>query len=390
MKAFAVTVFLFAAIACPLVAQELEPIESALQFHDPYASGAVGPHHMVIAHVSGVIVQSRTGGETVSLTNREFWDDPDLSVTLDRPDVAYDATADRWVMTLEGDRLAVSESGDPTAGWRRYRIGIGGLIRVVSSDLALTADTVVVASDIRNDNPLVMFPTPTTTYVFTVQKTDLYALPATLRMTMHVPLEDDRILTPMAGESDVEYLIDGTEGPLLFNRVDTITGPWMVIPLPIPWSFATFNPDIAVERNGFIHFAVAQAVMAGRWSILWGRLDPQTRQIETGTIDDPTGLWSHEPPSLAVNDRGVMVIAFTTVSTTTRKPAAAYVIRDAFGQVTAPILLRDQDGSPLLARVETVVVDPADDSVFWMLISADGLPWLKIDTGASRRRTVRK
>jgi hypothetical protein len=128
--------------------------------------------------------------------------------------------------------------------------------------------------------------------------------------------------------------------------------------------------EAAVYRDGWL-YAVHRIGYSTRTTdsnaLLWWKVDPDgLRPAETGLIDGTGVLYAY--PSIAVNRRGEMLIAFNTFSATTY-PSAAYVFRDARGRTSNVAKLRDGDSSTTVTDrwgdYTTVVVDPANDRDFW-------------------------
>jgi hypothetical protein len=171
----------------------------------------------------------------------------------------------------------------------------------------------------------------------------------------------------------------------------------MVVP-PLPLSGQQNVIDTAVEKNGWIYFAKTVQLIPPRVAIVWGGFHPESGAFESGVIL-PKVFGAYLHPSLAVNERGVMVIGFS-MDSPSMPWSAGYVVRDPSGTVSEPVVIAVGDAVPvqtpgIFGRYTSTVVDPTDESVFWtvQMRAKDGgweTVWAKIETASSRRRTVRK
>jgi hypothetical protein len=94
----------------------------------PDNSGAVGPDHVVSFTNAEVIVHDKRTGKVVrQMTQTEFWRAANLKFdlpVLDDPRLLYDPLSGRWFAVIAELKkesvgyLAVSESSDPTRGWK--------------------------------------------------------------------------------------------------------------------------------------------------------------------------------------------------------------------------------------------------------------------------------
>ena len=365
-------IVLFLVLSLPAAAEKSDAITSEVVLTFPAAtgasgpvnaSGAVGPHHVVSASRSGVVIQNRSGAVLASYTLQQFFELPAPAQDGLRPRVVYGATADRWIAVAHSRRLAVSQSGDPAGEWRRYSLSTTVGVAGDYSNLVLTDDLIVIAADDAG-NPFDFFSRPAT-LITTVKKSDLYAMPATLPIQWHAPADGDRLLVPVAGESNVTYLLDYTER-LLLNRLDTIAQPWMVVP-HLPLFGRRELIETAVEKNGWIYLAKTLQLIPPRVAIVWGRFHPETGAVESGVIlPEIFGAYLH--PSLAVNDRGVMVIGFS-MDSPAMPWSAGYIVRDPSGTVSEPVIIAEGDSVPVqtpasFGRYTATVVDPITDSPF--------------------------
>jgi hypothetical protein len=373
------------------------------------ASGAVGPNHVVGAYNSGLVVHDRQGHVLASLTLPQFWASSvgNTGFIYD-PRIAYDTTADRWIVISIYDERAVyvafSETGDPTAAWRRYSVAVND---VDFSQLALTRDTVMIGTNVGFEQQGV---------ILTVQKEALYAAPPSLTL-QRLDFFGGSDIVPVPSESSTtEYFVTSGGSQILFKSIDTIGQSWRVVTAPTNWQGPSWElpqpgagpldagiPTIAaaMESGGSIYVTMTRtAPGASRQSIVWCKFDPVTLESEWGSVSDPAGAVAYAYPSLAVNRGGAMLIGFGSFSST-QYASSNYVYRDFLGRVSTVGHIRT--GSSTFTATErwgdytTTVVDPRDQNAFWsvQMHAAKGTwvtTWAKIEAVPSigRRRTVRK
>ena len=64
----------------------------------PDAEGAIGPHHLMEALNSQVVIQDRSGNVMSAITNWTFWSSLDVTESFDAH-VLYDPYAQRWIFS---------------------------------------------------------------------------------------------------------------------------------------------------------------------------------------------------------------------------------------------------------------------------------------------------
>jgi hypothetical protein len=99
---------------------------------NPDNTGGVGPGHVVDSTDAHVVIHDKATGRVLKqMTQTEFWQNakPGFTIkTLNDPRLTYDPLAERWYMVAQAQHetpygfLAVSESADPTKGWRGVRL----------------------------------------------------------------------------------------------------------------------------------------------------------------------------------------------------------------------------------------------------------------------------
>lgn len=99
---------------------------------NPDNTGGVGPNHVVDCTDANIVIHDKATGKVLRrMTQTEFWNkaNPDFTLpTLNDPRLTYDPLAERWYTVVQAQHatpygfLAVSESSDPTQGWRGVRL----------------------------------------------------------------------------------------------------------------------------------------------------------------------------------------------------------------------------------------------------------------------------
>ena len=99
---------------------------------NPDNTGGVGPSHVVDCTDANVLIHDKKTGEVLQrLTQTEFWKRAQPGFTLPKlndPRMTYDPIAGRWYAVAQAQSgppygfLSVSESMDPTRGWKGVRL----------------------------------------------------------------------------------------------------------------------------------------------------------------------------------------------------------------------------------------------------------------------------
>ncbi|HVG22809.1 MAG TPA: hypothetical protein VND45_01535 [Thermoanaerobaculia bacterium] len=373
------------------------PSESSSLIAPPDAAGAVGPHHVVAAYNTGIVVQDRNGAVLQKTVLARFWGSIADPGAFYDPRVVYDAKYDRWVvMSILDERqvmLAISESGDPTGAWRRYSIDE----RYADfSQLVLTGDSIVLGT--------IYWPAPHSIF-FVIPREETYAHPEQLHV-VRVPI-DGTIATPVATESNDEIIVTAGEAELSWRTLDP-SSTWQTARAPEQWMFAERRlpqqggyplegssgiVENAVEHNGWIYAVMTRRLNSTRNAVLWCRVSRATNDSEWGAVTNPDASYGY--PSIAVNRAGAMVIGFGVFSWFFYA-SSGYVYRSPFGVTTPPQTLVEGDATAIAGDrwgdYTTTVVDPVDGS-FWtlQLHARKGVfwetAWGHVD-GAGRRRAV--
>jgi hypothetical protein len=379
------------------------------------AAGAVGPRHVVALTNAGIVVQDRAGSTIAKASLAQFWSDPALpgSQSYD-PRILYDAKSDRWIAVSLFDvgfksstlLLGVSQSGDPAGLWDRYRIPVNAP-RDAAADftrLGMSADRILITANVRAD-----------TYVWTAMKSQLYAGTADVAkrqvagLTDLQPVTDDTSQTAFLignGDSNLElYRLGFTAETLGVFRRDGWSSPGDPEIAPqlgsgIPMDVGDTVVQAAVGRGG-IAWAVHPIVLydpAPRSAIRWWKVALDGSHADSGTIDDPTGAQWYGFPSVAVNRDGGALIGYCVYRTDIH-PSIGYAYVDRNGAASAPAIARYGDYVPAQPRwgdYTTTMVDPANDSDFWIIAPFAGSSmwstwWtqVRVQTQPARGRAVR-
>jgi hypothetical protein len=366
------------------------------------AGGAAGPNHLLHTSNASVMVHDRAGNVVSNVTLAQFWHDPAFpDGALYDSRVAYDAGVNRWIIVTLYDLgntqkstllVGVSDGGDPSKGWRRYRYIVDPLDLSVAdyTRLALTRDAIVVTANI--------FPDANSSAVYMIQKSDLYAGPPSLAVTVQgSPVFD---LVPVEGRDDTAeiYFAEEASGSLRIHRW-TGGGPLASVrfvqpPLGTnttgvtnvcPQLGSTFRIDCAdifatngVLRNGVIWVAGQEYLSTPiRASVLWWRVPIVSGgPADAGVVDDPTGQTMCAFPSIAVNRFGAALIAFSLFNAS-RYVSAGYSYIDPQNHFSAPAVLKDGEGvyhNSRWADFSSTVVDPANDTDFWTVQTYPKIP----------------
>lgn len=355
------------------------------------AGGAVSTKYLLSVSNASVMVQDRAGATLSNLTLASFWHDAAFTDgALYDSRVSYDDAADRWVICTLYDvalkkatvLIAVSDGGDPTGGWHRYRFIVdpNDFEEVDLTRMALTRDFIMITANIYNSN--------VSSDAYVIRKSDAYALPATLPVAQRrtpfidlVPVDgrDDAVPYFVVPSIDVDLSVYTLSGAV-FANVANPNAPALDITSGLTGGIApqlgsSVKIDCgpiyvtnAVLRNGTIWVASQPYPTTPlRSSVLWWRITlGSPARVDNGFIDDPTGAIMYAFPSIAVNKYGAALIGYSVFSASTY-PSAGYSYVDPQNNLSTPALLKSGDSFYRNARwadFSTTVVD-ANDVDFW-------------------------
>jgi hypothetical protein len=362
------------------------------------AAGAVSANYLLSASNASIVVQDRSGASLLSVALGQFWHDPAFEggFVYDSR-VAYDAAADRWVIVTLYDvsmlkstiLIAVSDGGDPTRGWQRfrYRVDPSDFEAADLTRLALTRDSIVITTNIYDDG----FFDSRGANLYVIKKSAAYGgvteLPITVTRT---PFFD---LVPADSDTSTAYLLVENFGSATIYSYNADTRALTTvgrIDSPIVNVSDGFDSELgeqlgsslrldcgviyihnAVARNGVV-WASGQLFTSSpsRSTVVWWRAKLGTPIIgDGGVIEDATGKTMYAFPSIAVNRNGAVLLGYSVFSSTAY-PSAGYSYVDASGRLSAPAILKAGEGAygnERWADFSATVVDPMNDTDFWTM-----------------------
>jgi hypothetical protein len=385
------------------------------------AAGAVSNKYLLHASNASILTQDRAGAILSNITLASFWHDPAyVDGSLYDSRVLYDAVADRWILCTLYDvglskstlLIAVSDGGNPSLGWHRYRFVVDpdDVLEADYTRMAMTRDSIVVTSNI--------FSGPSEfADVFIIRKNDAYAGAPTLPISQTqangfdlVPVDDREDALPylilQSGTADLSIYsfkggsltsVGNANAPAL-NFQNLSFAP---IGLQLGSNFKMDCGDLflgnALLRNGTL-WVVTQTLRDSpvRSLILWWRIAMSTPlRVDTGIIEDATGASMYAFPSIAVNGFGAALIGYAVFNASIY-PGAGYSYISPSNNLSTPALLKVGDAVSRRSRwgdFSTTIVD-ANDADFWTIqtySAANGLWatwWSKVDMPPSRRRAA--
>lgn len=351
------------------------------------AGGAVGPQHVVSAFNSGIIVYDRSGKRLSSVSLFQFWSDPAIfSGIYYDPRLIYDAGANRWFLAALYDRnlknsqvvIGVSDTGDPTGSWSRYRITVDPQQNILSDDftqLGMTSDRFVISANGSSGG----------SDFYAVTKAEAYTTLKTYKHAASIAT-DVMPVTFVDNSTNVAYMLTAPgDGFIDLLRLDDTvsrvrsfsTAPWAypinteIAPQLFGGRMDVGEPTVAAAtgRGGvvwMVHSIVSNTAPVHS-GIRWWRIPIGATNAETGTIDDPSGVTFYGFPSIAANRLGGALISYSLYAPD-RFPTAAYAYRDPSGVMSTSGILKEGENSPRVTRwgdYTTTVVDPVNDLDFW-------------------------
>jgi hypothetical protein len=426
--------------------QSLPPVNSFAAVADngtvipPDAEGAIGPHHLMEALNSQVVIQDRSGNVLSAITNWTFWSSLGVTESFDAH-VLYDPYAQRWIFSsAAGEKssngavlIGVSQTSDPTAGWNIYRINLGSSVNWVDyPTLGFNKNWIVVQANIFTvaGNNFV------NSMIWAFDKADLYA-GGTGKYTVLTPANGFTQVpaTTMDPNLSTMYLLEQSSSGSGKLRIDTITGPvgsevlTSGVAYPTgPSAWQEFSPVInfapqlgssenidtedgriqsCVYRNGSLwasHTVYLPATgTPTRTAAQWWQINMSASALgqvqQFGRIDDPTGANFYAFPTLAVNQYGDVMLGYTHFGTGIY-PSGAYSMRlasDPPNTMESEVMLKAGEasyfkdfgtGENRWGDFTATVVDPVDDTSMWTIQEYAGLSnmwgtwWGSITPGA--------
>ena len=381
------------------------------------ASGAAGPQHVVSAFNSGLMVYDRNGHQLSALSLAQFWSDPSITsgIYYD-PRIIYDAAANRWFIAALYDRnlknstvvIGVSDGGDPSGSWARYRITVDPQnVRVADfTRLGMTADRFIITANASDGG----------SEFWSMTKAEAYTTLKTAKHTFSIHTDFQPVTFVDNSTTTAFMLTNGGAGYADLWRLDD-TPTFIASFFTNPWD-EPFNTEIAptgaggrmdmgettmqaaVGRAGMIWAVHAYVTLTApvHSGLRWWRIPTSGASADTGTIDDPTANTFYGFPSIAVNRLGGALISYALFRTD-HFPTAGYSYLDPSGAMSATGVLKEGEAVPRVTRwgdYTASVVDPANDTDFWSVQPYGnnqfwGAWWgrITIPVGPARVRAVR-
>ena len=427
--------------------QSLAPVNSFAAIGDngtvipPDTEGAVGPHHLMEALNSQVVIQDRSGKILSAITNWTFWAALGVTQSFDAH-ILYDPYAQRWIFSSAAGEnsstaavlIGVSQTNDPTAGWNIYKVNLGSSVNWIDyPTLGFNKNWIVVQANIFTiaGNSFV------NSKIWAFDKADLYA-GGTGKYTALTPTSGFTQVpaTTMDPDLSTMYLLEQSSSGSGKLRVDTITGAvgsevltsGVAFPIgPTAWQafspVANFAPQLGsseniatedgriqscVYRNGSLwasHTVYLPATgTPTRTAAQWWQIDMSLAGFghvqQFGRIDDPSGANFYAYPSLAVNRNGDVMLGYTHFGAGIYASGAysIHLASDAPNTMESEVMLKAGEapyfkdfgtGVNRWGDFTATVVDPTDDTSMWTIQEYAGQNnmwgtwWGSITPGAS-------
>jgi hypothetical protein len=405
--------------------QSLPPVNSFAAVADngtvipPDAEGAIGPHHLMEALNSQVVIQDRSGNILSAITNWTFWSALGATESFDAH-VLYDPYAERWIFSsAAGEKsstssilIAVSQTSDPTAGWNIYKVNLGSSVNWVDYPaLGFNKNWIVVQANIFTiaGNNFV------NSMIWAFDKAGLYA-GGTGKYTVLTPTNGFTQVpaTTMDPNLSTMYLLEQSSSGSGKLRIDTITGPvgsevlTSGVAYPTgPSAWQDFSPVInfapqlgssenidtedgriqsCVYRNGSLwasHTVYLPATgTPTRTAAQWWQINMSASALgqvqQFGRIDDPTAANFYAFPTLAVNKYGDVMLGYTHFGTGIYASGAysMHLASDPPNTMESEVMLKAGEasyfkdfgtGENRWGDFTATVVDPVDDTSMWTI-----------------------
>jgi hypothetical protein len=401
-------------------------------FVPPDTMGAVGVDHFVEMINGRFSVYRKTDGVRVqSSTLNSFWTTAGISVSTFAfdPRILYDPYSKRWFASAadapgaaNSFLIGVSNSSDPTAGWKAFKIdsdadnshtadfpmlGFNGNSVVVSANMFPIG-----AGSLRNNVVVIpkadlLLPVPTVANKVSFE--DMSQLASSTARFPAVDMDNSNsllgVLSSIIPVGQIQRVTAGLNGGVGTFNASTLTysvpfvseapsgdQPGAKMNLDVGDSRFRANP---VQHDGSI-WAVASIASGGRSAIQWYRLSALGTAVqEQGIISDPQ-LYLMEP-SIAINDLGDVVIGFSATGPNAGQFASTYYVAGknsggttTFGAITqthagaAEYQILDTNNRNRWGDYSATTPDPADPSIFWSIQQFAAAPAAGTDQWGNR------
>jgi hypothetical protein len=386
----------------------------------PDTDGAVGPHHLIVAVNSQVVIEDRAGTTLKAVTIAGFWLSLGVADAFD-PHVLYDPYGQRWIFSAAAGEssanaailIGVSQTSDPTGGWNLYRVAVdpSGANWGDYPTLGFNKSWIVVQANLF----AVSGGTFTKSVIWAFSKADLYAGGAG-QYTVLKPGSGFTQLPATTYDPNLSmmYLLESSSGGSAKLRLDTITGAVGAEVLTTGVAYPTgssgwqsFSPTLnfapqrgsarlvdtdddrlqsCVYRNGSLWAShtvyLPTTGTPTRTAAQWWQIATAAGSIgqvqQFGRIDDSSGANFYAYPTLAVNRNNDVMVGYTQFGPGLY-PSAAYSTRlasDAANTMEAGVTLKAGEaayfkdfgtGDNRWGDFSSTVVDPIDDTTMWTI-----------------------
>lgn len=382
----------------------------------PDTHGAVGPSHVVAMLNSVVVVRTRAGALSVSLSLAAFWSPVYTGGDAYNPRVLYDQDSDRWMATAVADSfsassrllLAVSATSDPTGTWAFYSLDVdpANLVWANYPSMGFNSKWIVVQTNMHG----ISSGNFSRSHIYVFDKAALYAGSG----APYTRISDSTIgatqVPAVTFGSSTMYLLqdwDGYTGKLRLYSITgsmgaevlsvvatpTISAPWLTSylecwqagpPYYHPIDCGDSRIQNVVLRNNRL-WAVQTVKLIDddveaipRAAIQWWKLSTAGAVLEHGRIDDPSSHTVYGYPSIAVNKNNGVLIGYSIFSQTTfasaaysfrgaADPASALVSSVVFKAGEAHYYKTAGGDSNRWGDYSNTVVDPINDTDMWTI-----------------------
>ena len=386
----------------------------------PDTDGAVGPHHLMVAVNSQVVIEDRAGATLKAVTIAGFWSSLGVADAFD-PHVLYDPYGQRWIFSAASGEnsanaailIGVSQTSDPTGVWNLYRVVVdpSGANWGDYPTLGFNKNWIVVQANLF----AVSGGAFTRSVIWAFSKPDLYAGGAG-QYTVLKPGSGFTQLPATTYDPNLStmYLLESSSGGSARLRLDTITGAVGAEVLTTGVAFPTgssgwqsFSPTLnfapqrgsarlvdtdddrmqsCVYRNGSLwasHTVYLPATgTPTRTAAQWWQIATVAGGVgqvqQFGRIDDSSGANFYAYPTLAVNRNNDVMVGYTQFGPRLY-PSAGYSTRlasDAANTMEAGVTLKAGEapyfkdfgtGDNRWGDFSSTVVDPIDDTKMWTI-----------------------
>lgn len=383
-------------------------------YYPPNANGAVGSDYFVELINGSYAVYRKSDGAAVQRTSLiNFWQNAGVTPNQRAydPRVVYDAPSGRWfAVSLDNNQransflVAVSNSSDPTAGWKAFSVPVSSQTNRYADYTTLGVDSkgVYIGANMYSlgNAPIgvdvlaipkadLLSTTPTVANSTLFDSKSIGQLGSTPQPIVNLNANDsgNAGIISAYGDSQLkrtDVVFSGNTASLAPPATPIVNLPSMTGPpnltqpngvTPIYGGDNRLSSSI-VQQGGNI-WGVQSVTSNGLAAIRWFRIDASTNTLEeSGLITDPTKSFAYG--SIAVNAYGDVVIGFTGVDESTY--ASAYAVggklsgsTTTFGTVqllkagTATYSVVDPTGRNRWGDESSITIDPTDPSRFWTI-----------------------